>query len=471
MKHTLLASLAAVILGTTAFLGTAPAHASHTSELDHEVSAVMGPEQEYQRGLAVNGVAPTLRSVTVDEETILAYCIEYWVRAAAPGHQAAVTTWDGFTGDNRFKTNPQVRQAVAWILHNSYPALSIDELAARTAATNLTAAEAIAATQAAIWFYTDDFVSDGVLTVEAAPDDAASLTATSAANVHQIFAYLTGDQNTGLTEHEVQASVTLHDASGSEVSAPGPVLEAKTDDGDHLLGPVTVKSSSDHVSLRLDTTNLAVSPEELTLLDAQGQAIDTTKPIGVQELWVLVPADTASGGVQLSAESTEYGYTGRLIIPEPAADRRFQTIVVVDQISNIATTELALHWEKAELAEPPVEEPREEEVADHATEETLSDEEITSVAQTVTANPTQEQQTNQELSTTVTLQNPPGTPAPTQAEVDTIETEETVQAQHTATEELAETGAHQTRNILVALGTIAVGGVLIIVNRLRRKWA
>ena len=186
---------------------------------------------------------------------------------------------------------------------------------------------------------------------------------------------------------------------------------------------------------------------------------------------MLVPADTASGGVQLSAESTEYGYTGRLIIPEPAPDRRFQTIVVVDQISNIATTELALHWEKAELAEPPVEEPREEEVADHATEETLSDEEITSVAQTVTANPTQEQQTNQELSTTVTLQNPPGTPAPTQAEVDTIDTEETVQAQHTATEELAETGAHQTRNILVALGTIAVGGVLIIVNRLRRKWA
>ena len=187
MNHTLLASLAAVTLGATAWLGTAPAYASHAVEIEHEVSAVMGPEQEYQRGLTVNGVAPTLRSVTVDEETILAYCIEYWVRAAQPGHQAAVTSWDGFTGDNHFKTSPQVREAVAWILHNSYPALAIDELAARTASTSLTEAEAIAATQAAIWFYTDDFVSDGVLTVEPAPDDAASLTATAAQKLQNIL--------------------------------------------------------------------------------------------------------------------------------------------------------------------------------------------------------------------------------------------------------------------------------------------
>lgn len=471
MKHTFLASLATVTLSMSASLGAAPAQASQNDEVEHEIHAVMGPEQEYQRGLTVNDVAPTLRSVTVDGESILAYCIEYWVRAASPDHQAAVTGWDGFTGDNHFKTNPQVREAVAWILHNSYPALSLGELEERTSSSALTEPEAIAATQAAIWFYTDDFVSDDDLTVEPTPGNAASLRDTSAENVQKIFDYLTGEDNTGLTEQEVQASVTLTDASTADVNAPEAVLESKTAEADHILGPVIINSSSEHVNLHLETT-ADISPDDVTLLDPQGQRIDVTTPVAVEELWVHVPADATSGSVQLAAESTEYGYTGRLIIPEPAPDRRFQTIVVVDQTSDSATTDLALHWEQPEIPEPPITTPPTENGVEQTPQvDDVIAEPSAPAAQTVTNAPVQEHHDSQSNTLNVAVEKTTQTPEPSQAARDAIETEGTVRVDEAPAEELAETGAHQTRNVLVALGTIAVGGILTLVNRLRRRRA
>ncbi|HJF15400.1 MAG TPA: thioester domain-containing protein [Enteractinococcus helveticum] len=470
MKHTLLASLATVTLSMSAALGAAPAQANPSEEIEHEIQAVMGPEQEYQRGLTVNDVAPILRSVIVDGEAILAYCIEYWVRAASADHQAQVTGWDGFTGDNHFKTNPQVREAVAWILHNSYPALSLDELEERTSSTALTEPEAIAATQAAIWFYTDDFVADGNLTVEPAPGDAASLTETSAENVQKIFDYLTGEENTGLTEQEAQASVTLTDARTADTSVPEAVLESKTSPADQILGPVIINSSSDYVNLQLETTT-DVSQYDVTLLDPQGQRIDVTTPVAVEELWVHVPADVRSGSVQLIAESTEYGYTGRLIIPEPAPDRRFQTIVVVDQTSDSATTDLALRWEQPEPAEPPATTPPKETEEEAPQDDDVIVQPSAPPTPKVTNTPEPEQHNRQSNTVNVAVEKTTQTPAPSQTAVDDIAVEETVRADEAPAEELAETGAHQTRNVLVALGTIALGGIMILVNRLRRRWA
>lgn len=474
MNYAFLASLATVTLGMSASLGAAPEQASPSDGVEQEVHAVMGPEQEYQQGLTVNDVAPTLRSVTVDGDTILAYCIEYWVRAASPDHQAAVTGWDGFTGDNHFKTNPQVREAVAWILHNSYPALTVSELAERTSSIALTEAEAIAATQAAIWFYTDDFVADGVLTVEPTPGNTASLTDRSAENVQTVFDYLTGEENTGLTEHEVQASVTLNDASAADVSVPEAVLASKTDEADHILGPVTISSSSEHIDLHLETTNPDISLDDVTLFDPHGHSIDVTTPVAAEELWVHVPADAVSGGVQLAAESTEYGYTGRLIIPEPAPDRRFQTIVVVDQTSDVAATELTLHWEQPEIPEPPVTTPPEEVVVEEtpvAEAAIVSEHESPPETPSVTNTLVQEQHISPSNQVRVTLEDVEPTPLPSQAVAQTVEVEETDQADEAPAEELAVTGAHQTRNVLVALGTIAVGGILTLVNRLRQKRA
>ena len=112
MRHTILASLAAVSLGGAALAVPGIASAAQNTDPSNGPAAVMGPAEDYQYGLTVNGVSPTLRSVVVDGESILAYCIEYWVQAADPDHRSAVTGRDAFTGDNN-KTDPQVRESVA----------------------------------------------------------------------------------------------------------------------------------------------------------------------------------------------------------------------------------------------------------------------------------------------------------------------------------------------------------------------
>src|SRR5699024_1860119 len=151
MRRTLMVSLATVSLGGGMVLApglaySAPLGVEPSSDIEEQSdTAVMGPAQEYQHGLTVNGVAPTLRSVVVNEESILAYCIEYWVQAADPDHESAVTGWEDFTGDNNFKTDPQVRKNVAWILRNSYPTLELAELSENAGVNHLTEAEAISA--------------------------------------------------------------------------------------------------------------------------------------------------------------------------------------------------------------------------------------------------------------------------------------------------------------------------------------
>ena len=101
----------------------------------------------------------------------------------------------------------------------------MEELADTTGAAGLTEAEAVAATQAAIWHFTDDFVADGDLTVDSAAHSSQSVSAASAHNVQTVFDYFTGPDNIGLSEQEVQASVTLVDTTDAEIEPAETVQE------------------------------------------------------------------------------------------------------------------------------------------------------------------------------------------------------------------------------------------------------
>ncbi|GAA4476086.1 hypothetical protein GCM10023190_12870 [Enteractinococcus fodinae] len=474
MKTTVLATLTCLGMGATSLLMPGLAAANDASvSVEEELTAQMGPAQEYQRGLSVNGVAPTLRSVVVNGESILAYCIEYWIQAADPDHESAVTTWDEFTGDNHFKSDPQVRQRVAWILRHSYPTLTLDELAQQTGTVQLSAAEAISATQAAIWHFTDDFVPDGKLTVESGPT--AQLAEHSSDNVRKIFAYLTGDSNTGLTEQEVQASVTLEDATEPNVDVPEPLSSVIADDGDHLLGPIRLNASTPEVDLSVHSAEEGVH-EQLSVLDAEGEPVDMNQSVHADELWIHVPAEVETGSVQLTAESVEYGYTGRLIIPEPDGQRRFQTIVVVDQATDHAATEIELAWEQVMIEEPAEDPPAEEPPAEVRTpeaspsptvEEPLIQEPEPEPEQSPVQQPEDEEP---EVSQTPTASTEPEAPEESEP-VEPSSPQESVPEEIDEAEpaaELATTGAHETRNILIALGTIAAGIGLLVVNRFRR---
>lgn len=468
MRNTILATLAVASFGGSALLGPSVAAAAQASEASEDPAAVMGPADEYQHGLTVNGVSPTLRSVVVEGESILAYCIEYWVQAADPDHESAVTGWDEFTGDNHFKTDPQVRERVAWILRNSHPTLSLEQLGTNAGLTELTEAEAVAATQAAIWHFTDEFVADGNLTVEPAAHSSTPVSSESAQNVQTLFDYFTGEANTGLSEQEVQASVTLVDATGEQVEAPEAVEEL-VDEDDHVFGPILLNASADEVDLEIDATDPAVELDELAILDTAGNPVDTDQSVSAEEIWVHVPAEIETGGVEIAAESTEFGYTGRLITPEPDQQRRFQTIVMVDETSHQDSSTLELNWQKPQLEEPPAPptppEPSEPPVEEPPVEEPP-------VEEPPREEPTGEQSPPQEPPVEEPTPSEPQ-PEPTVASAEPAEqkTADDGNEQVQATTELAETGAHQTRNVLVALATLALGASLLVVNRFVRKRA
>ena len=467
MNTTVLASLATLSLGAGILLVPSAAFADSSEAIEPDLIAVMGPAHEYQRGLSVNGVAPTLRSVVVDGESILAYCIEYWIRAADPNHESAVTAWDEFTGDNNFKTDPQVRHHVAWILRHSYPTLTIDQVAQQVDTVALSETEVITATQAAIWHFTDDFVPDGELSVADAPDGAARKSQHSADNVQAVFDYLTGSSNTGLTEQEVQASVTLENASELTARLPEAVAAVIGGDDDHIFGPIMLNSSTHEVDLEMRPDGATMQTDGITVLDSNGDIIDLDQAVSAEEVWVHVPAELETGTVQLAAESVEYGYTGRLIIPEPDGQRRFQTIVVVDQTSDSASTEIDLTWEKPVVEEPEIEEEPQNE------DEPLSAEEPP-LAEPLPEVPLAEESAVQPPPVADEEPSKPSDEPEILEEQDPVESvpeedaspQEVNQAEPAA--ELASTGAHQTRNVLVGLGTLAAGACLVVLNHFRR---
>lgn len=463
-------SLATASLGGVALLAPGMAAAAQPADTTEDITAMMGPESEYQHGLTVNGVSPTLRSVVIDGESILAYCIEYWIQAADPDHESAVTGWDEFTGDNNFKTDPQVRQHVAWILRNSHPTLPLEELATNTGVANLTEAEAIAATQSAIWHFTDDFVADGKLTVESAAHSTTAVDEQSAQNVQAVFDYFTGEANIGLNEQEVQASVTLVDATDPDTALPEAVEGFIEHEDDQVLGPISLNASTDEVDVELSSSEAEIELEALTILDADGNVVDTNQPVSTEEIWLHVPAETETGGVELAAESTEYGYTGRLITPEADDQRRFQTIVMVDQTSDQASTALELDWQNPQTEEPPEPEtpptPEEPPVEEPPVEEPPAEE------PPVEEPPAEEPSVETPPAEPAVEESTP--PAPVEEPEDALpEPTEDKPAEKPAQAagELAETGAHQTRNILIALGTLMVGAALLVINRFVRKKA
>src|SRR5699024_12487119 len=98
--------------------------------------------------------------------------------------------------------------------------LELAELSENAGVNHLTEAEAISATQSAIWHFTDDFVPSGDLTVNNAANSAVPVAADSEHNVQAVFAYLTGEHNTVLNEQEVKASETHVDATDTKQEQP-----------------------------------------------------------------------------------------------------------------------------------------------------------------------------------------------------------------------------------------------------------
>ena len=174
----------------------------------------------------------SLLGLRLEDGTLLkTYCVELDVRAQSHA-QLAESPWSEYPdAGEQFNAHPE---RVLWILHNSYPNVSVDALGT-TVGVTLDVDEAIAGTQAAIWH-----LSNG-----------ANLDDGNSADIRALYRYLTGTANTGIGEQPA-VSLAITPESGTEAEAGQPA------------GPFTVDTTASKVDLAVE------GPDGVSVVDEQG---------------------------------------------------------------------------------------------------------------------------------------------------------------------------------------------------------
>ena len=255
-----------------------------------------------------------------------AYCLEIFV--AAKYIPSVVTGWDKYQGKNSFK-DPNVQRKVAWIVQNSFPTMSLSTLAAKSGVANLTHAEAITATQSAIWTLTDKVKPDfDSMTYS---NTHGRVTGTSVDNVKKLYDYLLGEKNVGLGEKQLRASIEIKADSGKHVAGT-------------LVGPIRITSTEKEVSVHV--------AGGFGLVDKDGKAVDENAvPTGV-DLFVDARNTEDKGKVKLTGKASRASHFGAIITPVLHYGRHGQTLIIVRQDKDEAVARAAISWDKKPKPEP-----------------------------------------------------------------------------------------------------------------------
>ncbi|MDO4607495.1 MAG: thioester domain-containing protein, partial [Bowdeniella nasicola] len=242
---------------------------------------------------------------------LYAYCIELMVQSRE-NTPARYGSWDDFPGDNNFATDPQVRERVNWIINNSYPIMTLADFQAATGVPELTEKEAIAATQAAIWHFTDDFNLRG--------------SGGNAERVRAAYNYLIGDDNVGLPQTtevpwiELTASTDIHDAATP-------------------AGPVKVSTNQASVKVSVNS--------EHAVVDASGNTVNLANVKDGQELYVQVPSEAPAGAATFSSKVHGTSLSGKLLIIAEPNGEHAQTIITVEKNVVSDSAEATVRWKAA----------------------------------------------------------------------------------------------------------------------------
>ncbi|AWG03779.1 thioester domain-containing protein [Trueperella pyogenes] len=318
-------------------LGGAPAHAAPAGgkEISPHVAQVTRAEKN-DYGYRVPFLSEGGRSITaqpllfgVKSEQIdfyRAYCLEIFV--AAKYIPSVVTGWDKYRGTNSFK-DPNVQRKVAWIVQNSFPTMSLPTLAAKSGVANLTDAEAITATQSAIWTLTDKVKPNfDSMTYS---NTHGRVTGTSVDNVKKLYSYLLGEKNVGLGEKQLRASIEIKADGGKHVAGT-------------LVGPIRITSSEEKVSVHV--------AGGFGLVDKDGKAIDENAvPTGV-DLFVDARNTEDKGKVELTGKASRASHFGAIITPVLHYGRHGQTLIIVRQDKDEAVARSAISWDKKPAPKP-----------------------------------------------------------------------------------------------------------------------
>lgn len=275
---------------------------------------------------------------TDDGAALKTYCVEIstLVRGDAEMEERE---WDEHpNSDTLFHQN---RANILWILQNSYPVTTEADLAEAAGITGrFDARAAIAATQAAIWHY-----SDGVELADRANP-----------NLAKAYEYLTGEGNVGIEDPPTPAlSVTPQSLEGVAGEA---------------IGPFVVSSSADAVDLAAEL------PEDVTL-SVDGSPADAEEPVVTDgsELMFDVAEDAEAGAVEFGLSADAELNVGRLFVGEDYENRPTQSLILASSLPTHLEVMAELTWETAPVQETPTPTPTPEETPEETPTPTPTPEE------------------------------------------------------------------------------------------------
>ncbi|WP_017594711.1 thioester domain-containing protein [Nocardiopsis potens] len=263
-----LAGLAAALLTAGVLTPAAPA-AAQDGPARVEREAVPGAEVRLAGGETAETALYRLR---VDDDTSLsAYGA---VRSDEPDRSTAYVEsgWNAVPGEH---PSGDPAGPVAWIVRNSYPELEVEELAERSGAGGLSAEQAIAATQTAIWHYTEG------------AEPAAGKGKGKGGNhpaVLEVYRYLVdGAQGSDEPAAAPSLSVTPERIQGADPTSPIGPMKARTTG----TGPVSLRVGG---------------AEGARLTDASGETV--TEVGDGEEFYLEVPEGSGAGVATVHASTT-----------------------------------------------------------------------------------------------------------------------------------------------------------------------
>ncbi|WP_377271399.1 Cys-Gln thioester bond-forming surface protein [Peterkaempfera sp. SMS 1(5)a] len=234
------------------------------------------------------------------DATLETYCIDIH-NPTRGGTEYNETDWDHSVLSGKKEQLGKIR----WILQHAYPVVDPATLGGKAGVT-LNDDTAAAATQAAIWHF-----SDGV---DAHPENG---------NADKVTQWLEAqaDQNGGADEPLPSLQLSPDSVSGNS---------------GEKVGPITVSTSADKVALDLDAAAKAAG---VTLVNESGQA--ATSAANGDKLFFDVPAAAPKGEGTITASTTTQIEVGRVFGP---VDKKSQTLILAGSSSVPVTASATGAW-------------------------------------------------------------------------------------------------------------------------------
>jgi len=257
----------------------------------------------------------SLKGLNLGNTKLTTYCIQIDTlipRDAKDRPKMVEAPWDAYPDANSpFRKN---NAKINWVLHNSYPSMDIVALRKALADNGVTikgelsVAEAITATQAAIWSFSDN----------------KKLSAHNADNVVALFNFLTGDKNTGKAQPTPSLEITPKKLTG-EIGK--------------LVGPFKVATTADKI-----TKLTPKLPDGVTITDKDGKALAESALKNGSEIFVSVPANATAGEGSFTLEATAPVSTGRVFVSNGV---KSQSLIVAQNSNAKLTAAATANWAAA----------------------------------------------------------------------------------------------------------------------------